>query len=212
MASGGAAGRGRRVRVLLFGAVAVALLTACSDTSRTSRVAEPTPSVSATPTAEPTPTSTHTARATPSTDPSQVAGNVTYWFDSGGESQLVSVINAAAEIRASHHPGAELIDFSTYFPTVHEAQKYRPIPDGRTQAAWSTALKHLNNGAGDVYEALPHLGTGQSMGPEQEKQEARGWKEFGEGIKGLKAVQARLHRSFGLVLLTDPWEVTPEVP
>ncbi|SOD91474.1 hypothetical protein [Streptomyces sp. Ag109_G2-15] len=120
------------------------------------------------------------------------------------------MIRRSAELQADHDRGGGFYDFSGYFPTVQGAQKNQPIPDSKTQAAWSTALKHINNGAGNVYEALPHLGAVQTMSPKQEKQEARGWKEFGEGIKGLKAVQARLHRNFGLELRTDPWEVLTE--
>jgi hypothetical protein len=196
----------RRLRVVVLAAVTAALLAACSGDPGAAPTAEPTPTDSATPFAEPTPTPT--ASATPTTDPSQIANNVTYWYESGGEEQIVSVINMAAEIQARHARRAWIVDFSHFFPTVHDAQKYDPIPDRKTQTAWSTALGHLNNGAGDILDSS-QLGIVQSQSPEQVKQEARGWKEFGEGIKGLKAVEARLHRTFGLDPLTDPWEVLP---
>jgi hypothetical protein len=166
----------RRLRVVVLAAVTAALLAACSGDPGAAPTAEPTPTDSATPFAEPTPTPT--ASATPTTDPSQIANNVTYWYESGGEEQIVSVINMAAEIQARHARRAWIIDFSHFFPTVHDAQKYDPIPDRKTQTAWSTALGHLNNGAGDILDSS-QLGIVQSQSPEQVKQEARGWKEFG---------------------------------
>ncbi|MEV1078319.1 hypothetical protein AB0I98_08705 [Streptomyces sp. NPDC050211] len=109
----------------------------------------------------------------------------------------------AEEVYAQHAEGDWVIDFTWYFDRVHEAQKYPPIPDRKTQAAWSAALKHVNNGGDDILDST-RLGTVESQSAEQAKEEARGWKELAEGIKDLKALEVRLHDVFGLDPLTSP--------
>jgi hypothetical protein len=194
------------VHALVFTAVTAVTLAACSGDPGAMPTAEPTPNDSTTSIVDQllTPTESAAPTAYPSaTDPAQIANNVALWYESGGKEELTGVRGEAEAVYSHHDDDFWFIDFSRLFDQVHEAQEYPPIPDRKTQAAWSAALKHVSNGGGDVFNAT-RFGTAQSQSAERAKQEAQGWKELAEGIKGLKAVEARLHRTFGLDPLTAP--------
>ncbi|MFH8939438.1 hypothetical protein [Streptomyces griseosporeus] len=206
--AGRSAGRGgaRRVWCAALLCAGLTALSACSDEGEPAGAAESAASTGTPSAPQPTPTpSSSPPSASPSASVSlSPRAAVTGWFTSGGEDQLVDVMGVAADVQARHERDALIIDFTGLFDTVHAAQKYAPIPDRATQTAWKTALQHLSSGAGDVYNASA-LGRGTEDDPKSREQIDHGWKEFGEGVKGLKALQTRLHRQFGLDLRTDPW-------
>ncbi|MEV6005633.1 hypothetical protein AB0M29_02380 [Streptomyces sp. NPDC051976] len=185
-----------------------ALTAACSGGSGSTQPSDPPSSTSSSPTGAPAPApTTPSATGTPTPDPSMTAELVSEWFGNGGEQQLRAVSADAADLQAEHQRGAAIIDFTQFFSTVHTAQHYAPVPDRATQSLWSTALKDLNDGAGDVYESAP-LGSGVTPDAAHRKREAKGWTEFEAGVKALKSAEARLHYSFHLDLSSDPWEST----
>jgi hypothetical protein len=191
--------------------VTAVLLTACSGSSDPNPDESTTGAAEAPQSAEVTPATTtpETTAAPETTDPTMIANNVIYWYGSGGDSQLNGVIRAAVDIREeTRSQDGWVIDFGPFFDEVHDAQKYAPIPDRETQTAWKSALKHLNSGAGDVYDSTA-FGRVETQSPKQQKQEARGWKEFDQGVKALKTVDSRVHGTFHVERpSTDPWDVS----
>jgi predicted small secreted protein len=192
---------------LVFTALTAAVtLAACSTAPGTAPATEPTPTDTTTtiddlltPTESTPPT--HYPSATTS---ARTAANVALWYGSGGEEQITGVHRLAEEVHSHHDEEMWVIDFTWVFDGVREAQEYPPIPDPKTQAAWSAALKDISEGGGAVYDAT-RLGTGDSsQSAEEARQVERGWKELAKGIKGLKAVEERLGRTFGLEPLTAP--------
>ena len=185
-----------------------ALTAACSGGSGSTQPSDPPSSTGSAPTEAPAPApTTPSATGTPTPDPSMTAELVSEWFGNGGEPQLRQVSADTADLQAEHQRGDAIIDFTQFFSTVQAAQHYAPIPERTTQSLWSTALKDLNDGAGDVYEAAP-LSSGVAPDAAHRKREAKGWTEFEAGVKALKSAEARLHSTFGLDLLPDPWETT----
>jgi len=202
-------------RALFLTAFTASVLAACSGGPQTAPAGEPTPAQSTTPAPTPaqstTPAPTPTDTATPATypaltaDPSYIANNVIYWWESGGDGEFVNVISDAVDVQDLKTSNFWAYDFGTFFRTLDRVRAYGPIPDVKTQATWSAALKDLNDGAADILNATRLDGT-QSQSPREAAQEAQGWKEFDEGIKHLKATQTRLHRTFGLTPPNDPWK------
>lgn len=197
-------GGARRVWCAALLCAGLAVLSACSDEDEPAGAAESATSAGTPSAPQPTPTPSSAPPSASASVSLSPRAAVTGWFTSGGEDRLVDVMGVAADVQARHEREALIIDFTRFFETVHAAQKYAPIPDRATQTAWKTALQHLNNGAGDVYDASA-LGRGTEDDPKSREQIDHGWKEFGEGVKGLKTLQTRLHRAFGLDLRTDPW-------
>ncbi|MGA5042076.1 hypothetical protein ACPCA8_34380 [Streptomyces capoamus] len=199
------------VRALFLTAFTASALAACSSGPQTTPADEPSPAQTPTPAQTATPALTPTNPATPTThsalttDPSYIANNVVYWWESGGEGELVSSISSAVDVQDLRTSNVWAYDFGPFFDTLDRIREDDPIPDVKTQATWSAALKHLHDGAGDIFDAT-RLDGMQSQSPSEAAQETRGWKEFDEGIKYLKATQRRLHRTFGLTLLNDPWK------
>ncbi|GGW49865.1 hypothetical protein [Streptomyces xantholiticus] len=192
---------------LVFTALTAAVaLAACSTAPGAAPATGPTATDATTAIADPlTPTEstppTHYPSATTS---ARTAANVALWYESGGEEQISAVHRQAEEVYSHHDEDMWVIDFTWFFDYVREAQEYPPIPDPKTQAAWSAALKNISEGGGAVYDAT-RLGTGEtSQSAEEARQVERGWKELAKGIKGLEAVEERLGRTFGLQALTAP--------
>ncbi|ATW52199.1 hypothetical protein [Streptomyces xantholiticus] len=197
----------KRHLALVFTALTAAVtLAACSTAPGAAPGTEPTPTDTTTAIADPlTPTQstppTHYPSATTS---ARTAANVALWYESGGEEQITGVHRRAEEVHSHHDEDMWVIDFSWFFDDLREAREYPPIPDPKTQAAWAAALKNISEGGGAVYDAT-RLGTGEtSQSAEEARQVERGWKELAKGIKGLKAVEERLSRTFGLEPLTPP--------
>ncbi|HEY3483481.1 MAG TPA: hypothetical protein VGL02_31825, partial [Streptomyces sp.] len=186
-----------------------ALLTACSGGSGSAQPGDPPSSTASAAAQSPTPApTTPTATGTPAPDPSLAAEFVREWFDNGGEPQMRQVSADTAKIQKYHEIHSSIIDFTQFFSDINSAKQYAPIPDRACQSLWSTALKDLADGGDDVYQSAP-LGSGTSPGAAQRKGEAKGWKEFDAGVTSLKAAEARLHKSFGLDLHSNPWDWTP---
>ncbi|MFJ4526244.1 hypothetical protein ACIP4Y_35925 [Streptomyces sp. NPDC088810] len=194
-----------RIRTLFLTAFTASALAACSGGPQTTPTDEPTPAQTATPALTPVDTATPTTHSALTADPSYIANNVIYWWNSGGESEFVSLVSQAVDIQDLQTQDDWVHDFGPFFDTLDRVREYGPIPDRKTQATWSAALSHLRHGAGGILNAN-RLASPQSKSPSEAAQEARGWKQFSEGIKDLKATQTRLHRTFGLTPLNDPWE------
>ncbi|MBT2365912.1 hypothetical protein J7E88_11495 [Streptomyces sp. ISL-10] len=192
---------------LAFTALTAAVnLAACSTAPGVAPATEPTPADTTTAITDLlTPTESTPPTYYPSaTTSAQTAANVELWYESGGEEQITGVRRQAEEVYSHHDQDMWVIDFTWFFDDVKEAQEYPPIPDPKTQAAWSTALKHINEGGGAVYDAT-RLDTGESsQSTEKARQMDRGWKELAKGIKGLSAVEERLNRTLGLEPLSAP--------
>ncbi|MFG2651318.1 hypothetical protein [Streptomyces sp. NPDC048436] len=193
----------RCVNALVLAGVIATTLAACSADPGATPTTEPTTAESTSPIDRfLTPTESVPPTAYPSaTNSEQVANNVVSWYESGGEEQITGVRDRSKEIYSHHAEDNWSIDFSLFFDRSKEAQEYPPIPDRKTQAAWSTALKHVRSGASDIYMSNQ---LGIVRGSKEVKREAHGWKELAQGVKGLKAIEARLHREFGLDPLTSP--------
>ncbi|WP_393063344.1 hypothetical protein [Streptomyces sp. LN549] len=201
--------RPARVRLLLLLTVVTAvLLSACAG-------ADPDPAKGgATPAAQPTPTATlstppppsPTAAPTPTTA-AEIAEAVSSWYAYGGETAMVSLIKEAVKAE-SGRPDAELdlviLDFDGLMEALNAARLFISLPDPKTRTAWSAAIEYLDEGAREVLDSAPEDSLIQS--PAEGGQALRGWHTFDEGIKNLKAAQARLHRTFGLKPSPDPWE------
>ncbi|MEU6594095.1 hypothetical protein ABZ923_33625 [Streptomyces sp. NPDC046881] len=194
-----------RVRALFLTAFTASVLAACSSGPQTTPADEPTPAQTPTPALTPANPATPTTHSALTADPSYIANNVIYWWDSGGKGKLVNLISTAVDVQDLQTSNDWAYDFGPFFNTLDRVREYGPIPDVKTQATWSAALKHLQDGAGDILNATRLDGT-QSQSPSEAAQETQGWKEFDEGIKYLKATQTRLHRTFGLTLPNDPWK------
>ncbi|MEU6064942.1 hypothetical protein ABZ864_10725 [Streptomyces sp. NPDC047082] len=193
------------VRALFLTAFTASALAACSGGPQTTPAGGPTPAQTPTPALTPADTATPTTHSALTADPSYIANNVIYWWESGGERELVSLISTAVDVQDLQTSNDWVYDFGPFFDTLDRVREYGPIPDVKTQATWSAALKHLHDGAGDVLNST-RLDGMHSQSPSEAAQETRGWKEFDEGIRRLKATQTRLHRTFGLTPLNDPWE------
>ncbi|MFF3322552.1 hypothetical protein [Streptomyces sp. NPDC002889] len=196
----------RRLALVFTALTAAVTLAACSTAPGAEPATEPTPTDTTTAITDPlTPTEstppTHYPSATTS---AQTAANVALWYEAGGEEQITGVRGQAEAVHSHHDEDLWVIDFTPFFDDVHEAQEYPPIPDPKTQAAWSAALKHISEGGGAVYDAT-RLDIGESsQSAEEARQMDLGWKELAKGVKGLKAVEERLSRTFGLEPLTAP--------
>ncbi|MEU9201434.1 hypothetical protein [Streptomyces sp. NPDC048332] len=120
---------------------------------------------------------------------------------------MVSLIKEAVKAQGGR-PGAEMelvtLDFGGLMDALSTARLFDSLPDPKTRTAWSAAIDHLDEGAREVLDSAPEVGLIQS--PQETGQALRGWHTFDEGIKSLKAAQARLHGTFGLNPSPDPWE------
>jgi hypothetical protein len=202
--------RPRRVRVpLLLTAVTAVLLSACtgadSDPAEggATSAARPTPTVSMSQTPAPSPSPT--AAPTPTTA-AEIAEGVNSWYEFGGETALVSLIEEAVKAQAGR-PGADLelvtVDFGGLMEALSTARVFSSLPDPKSRTAWIAAIEDLEEGAREVLDSAPEDRFFQS--PEEAGQALRGWQTFDEGIKSLKAAQARLDHTFGLKPSPDPW-------
>nr|WSW69442.1 hypothetical protein OG461_26405 [Streptomyces sp. NBC_00995] len=200
-----------RVLPLLLTAVTAVLLSACAgaDPGRanggSTPAAQPTPTSTASTTAPPRPSPPPTATPTPTTA-AEVAEAVTSWYTYGGETAMVSLIKEAV-LAQSGRPTAELelvtLDFGALMDALSTARLFTALPDPKTRTDWAAAIEHLDQGAREVLDSAPEGGLIQS--PQQTGQALRGWHTFDEGIKSLKAAQARLRGTFGLTPSPDPW-------
>ncbi|MGW6209246.1 hypothetical protein ACWF9B_37095 [Streptomyces sp. NPDC055089] len=206
------ANRPGRVRVLLplLTVVTAVLLSACSGADSGPAANGATPAARPTPTAtlSPSPTTPPSPTATPTpTTAAEIAEAVSSWYTYGGETALVSVIKEAVKAQAGR-PSADMqlvtLDFGGLMDALSTARLFDSLPDPKTRTAWSAAIDHLDEGAREVLDSAPEVGLIQS--PQETGQALRGWHTFDEGIKSLKAAQARLHRAFGLKPSPDPWE------
>ncbi|MGW7056130.1 hypothetical protein [Streptomyces sp. NPDC054887] len=189
-------------RALLLTVVTAVSLTGCSggDSGATPAAG---PTRTSAPAADPT---TPSATPTPTTA-AQIADSVTEWYETGGETVMVSLISEAAKVQAGRKPssvGTVHVDFGPLFDTIPTAEAYGDIADPAIRTAWSKAVVHLGSGAREVLASSPRPYAFPSA--EQSEQAHRGWREFDRGIKGLKAAQARLDRTFGLKPPADPWK------
>ncbi|TXS42793.1 hypothetical protein EAO72_13120 [Streptomyces sp. or43] len=192
---------------LLTVATAV-LLSACSGagsdraTSGSTPTAQPTSSPPRTSSPSPTPTPTPTTTA-------EIAEAVNSWYTYGGETAMVSLIKEAVKAQ-SGRPSEDMelvtLDFGGLMDALTTARLFSSLPDPRTRTAWSAAIDQLEAGAREVLDSAPEVGLIQS--PQETGQALQGWHTFDEGIKSLKATQARLHRTFGLSPSPDPWTVS----
>ncbi|MFD8800194.1 hypothetical protein [Streptomyces atroolivaceus] len=198
-----------RLRVPLLVVVSAVLFTGCAGAGSepappgATQTVRPDPAPSA-----PTP-STPAPSPTPSPTPStaaEIAEGVTHWYEYGGETAMVSLINEAAEVRAGR-PDEPLdlvtLDFGDLMNALDTARMLGSVPDPETRTAWSLAVEQLDAGARELLGSAPENSLFQS--PEQAGQAWRGWHTFDEGIKSLKAAEARLRDAFGLKPPSDPW-------
>ncbi len=166
--------------------------------------AQPTSSPSPTPTPPPSPSPT--ASPTPTTA-AEIAEAVNHWYVYGGETAMVSLIEEAVKAQAGR-PRGELetvtVDFGGLMEALSTARVFRSLPDPKTGTAWAAAIEHLDEGAREVLDALPK--DRMILTPGETGQVLRGWNTYDEGLKSLKATQARLDRTFGLRPSSDPWE------
>ncbi|WP_221353506.1 hypothetical protein [Streptomyces beigongshangae] len=211
------------VGALLLGAVTAAALGACSDHPRATPAAGPAPARTSTPAPVPTSARTPAPASTPgpadsatattrpplTADPSYIANNVVLWWRSGGETELISVIDGAAHVQDLRTRNGWTYDFGRFFDSLDRARAYGPVPDRRTQASWAAALRQLDDGAGDVYRANRHGMSGRTRSPGEVRLENRGWRRIGAGVEQLKATERRLHRAFALVPRADAWQLSP---
>ncbi|MEU9089331.1 hypothetical protein [Streptomyces sp. NPDC048428] len=120
---------------------------------------------------------------------------------------MVSLIKEAMKAQEGR-PSAELelvtLDFGGLMDALSTARLFDSLPDPKTRTAWSAAIEHLDEGAREVLDSAPEDRLIQS--PQEAAQALRGWRTFDEGIKYLKAAQARLHRTYDLKPSPDPWE------
>ncbi|MER6116062.1 hypothetical protein [Streptomyces sp. NPDC001743] len=200
--------RPERTRVpLLLTVVAAVLLTACSGADSdaangsTTAPAPPTPSATSSPSPSPSPTPTPTTAA-------EIAAAVKGWYAYGGETAMVSLIKETVKAQ-SGRPRNDLhvviVDFEGLMAALDTARLFRSLPDPKTRTAWTAAIDHLEEGARTVLDSAPETSMIQS--PEETAQAARGWHTYDQGIKSLKAAQARLDHTFGLKPSPDPWAV-----
>ncbi|MEU5659079.1 hypothetical protein ABZ802_26170 [Streptomyces sp. NPDC047737] len=195
-----------RVRAALLTVVTGALVAGCTGGGdQDGPTAEPT-SAAATPVATPSPSPTPTATPKPLTA-AQTAELVTNWYTAGGETAMVDLIGAVRTVEAARSPD-ELslvsLDFGPLLDAVEKAGLPGTIPDAKTQTAWSRALDKLEDGANAVLEGSRRVGVPDSS--DDPDRAALGWLTFDEGVKELKAAQARLDRPFGLRPSPDPWK------
>lgn len=204
-------GRARALLLPMLTVVTAAvLLSACAGTDSdpanagTTPTAQPTPPATTSP--SPTPPPSPTATPTPTTA-AEIAEAVTSWYTYGGETAMVSLIKEAVKAQ-SGRPSADMelvtLDFGGLMDALTTARSFSSLPDPKTRTAWSGAIDQLEAGALEVLDSAPEVGLIQS--PQETGQALRGWHTFDEGIKSLKAAQARLHRTFGLSPSPDPWE------
>ncbi|WP_328893706.1 hypothetical protein [Streptomyces sp. NBC_00236] len=193
---------------LLTVVTAAVLLSACAGAGSDPVNGGATPAAQATSTAttSPSPTPSPTATPTPTT-PAEIAEAVTSWYTYGGETAMVSLIKESVKAQ-SGRPSADMelvtLDFGGLMDALTTARSFSSLPDPKTRTAWSGAIDQLEAGALEVLDSAPEVGLIQS--PQETGQALRGWHTFDEGIKSLKAAQARLHRAFGLSPSPDPWE------
>lgn len=120
---------------------------------------------------------------------------------------MVSLIKEAMKAQ-SGRPNAEMelvtLDFGGLMDALTTARLFSSLPDPKTRTAWSGAIDQLDAGAREVLDSAPEGRLFQS--PQETGQALQGWHTFDEGIKSLKAAQARLHHTFGLSPSPDPWE------
>lgn len=195
---------------LLTVVTAAVLLSACAGADSDSAnggattATQPTPTATSSP--SPTPPPSPTATPTPTTA-AEIAEAVKSWYTYGGETAMVSLIKEAVKAQ-SGRPGADMelvtLDFGGLMDALSTARLFNSLPDPKTRTAWSAAIDQLDAGALEVLDSAPETGLIQS--PQEAGQALRGWHTFDEGIKSLKAAQARLHRTFGLKPSPDPWE------
>lgn len=120
---------------------------------------------------------------------------------------MVSLIKEAVKAQ-SGRPSEDMelvtLDFGGLMDALTTARLFSSLPDPKTRTVWSAAIDQLEAGAREVLDSAPEVGLIQS--PQETGQALQGWHTFDEGIKSLKATQARLHRTFGLKASPDPWE------
>ncbi|MFZ4266235.1 hypothetical protein [Streptomyces arboris] len=206
---------GERDSVLLplLGVVTALLLSACAGTDSdpakggaAKPTTPPTSSSSPIPPPPPSPSPSPTASPTPTTA-AEIAEAVNHWYVYGGETAMVSLIKESVKAQAGR-PRGELetvtVDFGGLMEALSTARVFRSLPDPKTGTAWAAAIEHLDEGAREVLDALPK--DRMILTPGETGQVLRGWNTYDEGLKSLKAAQARLDRTFGLKPLPDPWE------
>lgn len=204
-------GRARALLLPLLTVVTAAvLLSACAGADSDPANGGATPAAQPTPTAtsSPSPTATPTPTPTPTTA-AEIAEAVNSWYTYGGETAMVSLIKEAVKAQ-SGRPNAEMelvtLDFGGLMDALTTARLFSSLPDPKTRTAWSGAIDQLEAGAREVLDSAPEGRLIQS--PQETGQALQGWHTFDEGIKSLKATQARLHRTFGLSPSPDPWEAS----
>ncbi|MFI7288542.1 hypothetical protein ACIBRY_18095 [Streptomyces anulatus] len=205
---------GRVLVPLLLTVVTAVLLTACAGADSDPAAGGATPSARPTPTAtsSPTPSSTRPPSPTVSPTPStaaEITEAVTHWYEYGGETAMVSLIEEAEKAQSGRPSEKEefdlvILDFSGLQEALGTARLFGSIPDPKTHKAWSAAIERLDEGAREVLMSAPEGRTFQS--PAEAGQALRGWNTFDEGLKSLKKTEARLDRAFGLKPPSDPWE------
>lgn len=204
-------GRARALLLPLLTVVTAAvLLSACAGADSDPANGGATPAAQPTPTAtsSPSPTAPPSPTATPTpTTAAEIAEAVTSWYTYGGETAMVSLIKEAVKAE-SGRPSADMelvtLDFGGLMDALTTARLFNSLPDPKTRTDWSGAIDQLEAGAREVLDSAPEDRLIQS--PQETGQALQGWHTFDEGIKSLKAAQARLHRTFGLSPSPDPWE------
>ncbi|MEV4881346.1 hypothetical protein [Streptomyces cyaneofuscatus] len=170
--------------------------------------AQPTaqPTSSPSPIPPPPPSPSPTASPTPTTA-AEIAEAVNHWYVYGGETAMVSLIEEAVKAQAGR-PRGELetvtVDFGGLMEALTTARVFRSLPDPKTGTAWAAAIEHLGEGARQVLDGLPK--DRMILTPAETGEVLRGWDTYDEGLKSLKAAQARLDRTFGLKPSPDPWD------
>ncbi|MFJ4961109.1 hypothetical protein ACIP6P_01385 [Streptomyces sp. NPDC088729] len=208
--------RPERVLVpLLLTVVTAGLLTACTGADSGPAASGATPSARPTPTptaaSSPTPSPARrspTASPTPSTA-AEITEAVTQWYAYGGETAMVSLIKEAGKAQSGRPSEKEefdlvILDFGGLQDALSTARLFGSIPDPKTRKTWSAAIERLDEGTREVLDSAPEGRTFQS--PAETGQALRGWHTFDQGLKSLKATEARLRRAFGLQPPSDPWE------
>ncbi|WP_327306223.1 hypothetical protein OG730_24260 [Streptomyces sp. NBC_01298] len=190
-----------RVRLPLVPAVtavaAAVLLTGCAGDPE---VAAPKTNVSF------KPVPTVTAPTPGSTAPVNPGPGVIQWYGTGGEKLLHGLISTARSARGQHQDGKIVIDLGPLSDSLEAARGYTVayIPEQKTQDVWAEARKHLSSGMGTVLNASG-LGVSRTSEEKAAEEEAIGWAEIDEGIKGLKETDDRL-RALGCMPTEDPWK------
>ncbi|MFI9587536.1 hypothetical protein ACIHCQ_38305 [Streptomyces sp. NPDC052236] len=190
--------------VITVTALIAVVLAGCSGDPGPTQAGSATPTAHASQTVEATPTATPTV----TTDPSQIADNVTSWYEYGGAVLIGRVTDAAVKVQTEHANDASVIDFEDLVTACRDARSFGSIPDQKTYISWTTAVRNLYDGANSVLDSGSEDLLFRS--PDKQAQEFRGWEQFSKGIADLKAFHSHLRSSFGLAPEKDPWKDSGE--